>query len=191
MIEQIKQAGLILGAFAMIASATAANAQFGSLFNDAKRGADTAATGCEEGKSGDVISGAIGGLLGGAARRTARSAGVPIYAPLSEFTDTITTEIACKLDPEEQKQAADATREATRGGGEDGTEGPPVGQSVAWTSDTRDGVTGSSTVTSREETGSDTDCIFVTDIVIVRGEETRAEKRMCRAPGSRRYSIAA
>jgi hypothetical protein len=33
------------------------------------------------------------------------------------------------------------------------------------------------------------DCITVTDIVIIEGEETRAEKRMCRAPGSARYSI--
>jgi len=175
----------------MAASSTVANAQFGSLFNDAKRGAEQATSGCEEGKSGDAVSGAISGMLGGIGRRTARSAGVPTFVPVAEFADTLTTEIACKLDPEEQQQAADATLEATRSGGEDGTQGPPVGQSASWTSDTRSGVKGSSTVTAREETGDDLDCIMVTDVIIVEGEETRAEKRMCRPPGSARYSIVA
>jgi len=43
----------------------------------------------------------------------------------------------------------------------------------------------------REETEGELDCITVTDVVIVRGEETKADKRMCRPPGSRRYSIVA
>ncbi|MEL6486599.1 MAG: hypothetical protein AAFQ13_05575 [Pseudomonadota bacterium] len=183
---------LALGALAMAAGSTAANAQFGSLFNDARRGAEQATSGCEEGKSGDAVSGAIGGMLGGIGRRSARSAGVPTFVPLTEFSDTLTTEIACKLDPEEQKQAANATLEATRGAeGDEGFTGPPVGQSASWTSGTRDDVKGSSTVTAREETGDDADCIMVTDVIIVEGEETRAEKRMCRPPGSARYSIVA
>ena len=114
--------------------------------------------------------------------------------PLTEFSDTITTEIACKLEPEEQEQAANATLEATRGGGEDGIEGPPVGQSSSWTSEKRDGVSGTSTVTAREEPvdGEDQrDCITVTDVVIIEGEETKAEKRMCRVAGAARYSIVA
>ena len=187
---------LWLGVFALTLSATAAQAQFGNLFNDARRGAERASNGCGEGKKGDAVSGAIGGMLGGLGRRTARSAGIPTFVPMSEFTDTLTTEIACKLDPEEQKQAADATLEATRfdasrGGDEAGSAGPPVGQSASWRSGTRKGVTGTSTVTAREDTGDDTDCITVTDIVIVEGEETRAQKRMCRPPGSARYSIVA
>jgi hypothetical protein len=52
-------------------------------------------------------------------------------------------------------------------------------------------VSGTSTVTRRERAKGDVDCITVTDVVIVQGEETRAEKRMCRAPGSARYSIIA
>lgn len=182
---------LMLGAFALTLSATAAQAQFGSLLNDARRGAERASSGCGDGKSGNAVSGAIGGMLGGLGRRTARRAGIPTFVPMSEFTDTLTTEIACKLDPEEQKQAADATLEATRGGGEDGAMGPPVGQSAAWQSGTRKDVTGTSTVTAREDTGGETDCITVTDIIIVEGEETRAQKRMCRPPGSARYSIVA
>ncbi|MEL6238651.1 MAG: hypothetical protein AAFQ90_08675, partial [Pseudomonadota bacterium] len=179
------------GAAAMALSATAANAQFGSLFNDARRGAETAAEGCEGDKSGDMASGVIGGLLGGAARRTANDAGLGAFVPVSEFTDTLTREIACKLNAEEQEQAAEATLEATRGGDEDGLEGPPVGQSASWTSNSRDDVQGSSTVTAREDTGDDLDCITVTDVIIVEGEETRAEKRMCRPPGKARYSIVA
>ena len=176
----------------MALSSTAAHAQFGKLFRDARRGAETAASkACGEGKSGDAARGALGGLLGGIGRRTAQRSGVTQFVPASEFSDTISTEIACKLDPEEQKQAAEATLEATRGGGEDGTEGPPVGQSSSWESGTRDDVKGTSTVTGREQTDDYADCITVTDVIIVEGEETRAEKRMCRPPGKARYSIVA
>ena len=34
---------------------------------------------------------------------------------------------------------------------------------------------------------SDGDCMTVTDVVIVDGQETRAPKRMCRRPPSNRY----
>ena len=67
-----------------------------------------------------------------------------------------------------------------------------IGATTTWTSETRDGVSGRSTVTGREQVASNgMDCIMVTDVIIVSGEETRADKRMCRAPGSARYSIAA
>ena len=206
-----KSVALVLGAFAMTASGTAAHAQFGKLFNDARRGAEKANSGCGDGKKGDVARGALGGLLGGIGRRTARRSGVTQFVPVAQFEDTLTTEIACILDEDEQQQAAEATIAATNfeptpapsgdaeGEEEDGetpvdTEalrGPPIGQTASWTSGTRDDVSGTSTVTAREETGDDSDCIFVTDIVIVRGEETRAEKRMCRVAGSRRYTIVA
>lgn len=68
---------------------------------------------------------------------------------------------------------------------------PEVGASASWTSATRENVSGTSTVTSRDGSSGDLDCITVTDVVIIEGEETRAEKRMCRAPGSARYSIIA
>ncbi|MEL6541485.1 MAG: hypothetical protein AAF249_13335 [Pseudomonadota bacterium] len=207
MLKSMKPILLFLSAFAMVASATSASAQFGNLFNDARRGAEKADSGCGKGKKGDVARGALGGLLGGIGRRTARRSGVTRFVPVAQFEDTLTTEIACILDADEQKQAAEATIAATSFDpapvrsveeGDDETpvdtealRGPPVGQSASWTSGTRDEVTGTSTVTAREETGDESDCIFVTDIIIVRGEETRAEKRMCRAPGSRRYAIVA
>ena len=207
MFKPFKPLMLAIGAFAMALSGTAAQAQFGKLFNDARRGAEKASTGCGEGKKGDVARGALGGLLGGIGRRTARSSGVTQFVPVAQFEDTLTTEIACILDEDEQKQAAEATMQATSfepapvRSGEEGDEetpvdsealrGPPVGQTASWTSGTRDEVSGTSTVTAREETGDESDCIFVTDIIIVRGEETRAEKRMCRSPGSRRYTLVA
>lgn len=183
---------LALAACAMAAGSTAAHAQFGGLFNDARRGAQ-AAEGCESDETGDAARGIIGGLLGGAARRTARSAGLGSFVPLAEFSSELTKEIACKLNEKEQEQAANATLEATRGASDDGL--PEIGQSASWTSTSRDDVSGTSTVTAREELASDDsgslDCIMVTDVIIVEGEETRADKRMCRPPGSARYSVVA
>ncbi len=175
-------------ALALGVTSTPSQAQFRDLFNDSRRGAQKA-EGCEEGKTGNVGRGILGGILGGAAGRTARSAGLPIYVPVSEFTDQLSEEIACKLDPKEQEQAANATLEATRGA-EEGAR-PELGASAEWTSNTRDDVSGSSTVTGRQAVSDELDCITVTDVIIVQGEETTAEKRMCRAPGSVRYSIVA
>jgi hypothetical protein len=131
-------------------------------------------------------------MLGGAANRLARRAGIPSFAPVAELTDQLSLAIACVLDPKEQEQAANATLEATRGNDDgDDTVGPIVGQSASWTSSSRNNVSGTSTVTAREAVGDDMDCITVTDVAIVEGEETSANKRMCRPPGSARYSIVA
>ncbi len=86
-----------------------------------------------------------------------------------------------------QKQAAEATLEVTRTGDE--TSQPEVGASAQWTSASRENVTGSSTETSRQTSSGSADCITVTDVVIIEGEETRTEKRMCRTPGSARHLI--
>lgn len=190
MTKTIRTISLTLAAASLALSAIPVQAQIGGIFRDAQRGAE-AAEGCEKGSTGNTARGVIGGLLSGAAGRTARRAGLGQFVPLSEFTDQISKEIACRLDPEEQKQAADATLEATRGVDGDGTIGPPVGQTSAWTSGTRSNVSGTSTVTARQTSDDNTDCIMVTDVIIVEGEETRAEKRMCRPPGSARYSIVA
>ena len=175
-------------AMAMVASSIPAQAQFRGLFDRGKRGAEKAEN-CGEGKKGDAGRGIIGGLLGGAINDLARDAGVTQFVPVPEFTDQLSTDIACKLNPEEQEQAANATLEATRGVEDSGV--PQVGSTASWTSTSRDNVSGTSTVTGREETGGELDCITVTDIIIVEGEETRANKRMCRPPGSARYSIVA
>jgi surface antigen len=182
------KAAMLLGALALAVTAIPAQAQLGNLFNSSRRGAEKADN-CGKGKKGDKGRGALGGLLGGAVDEIARSAGISSWVPVPEFSDQLSESIACRLDPEEQKQAAEATLAATRAEG-DGTV-PEVGSSAEWTSATRQNVSGTSTVTGREASKGSADCITVTDVVIIEGEEARAEKRMCRAPGSARYSIVA
>jgi surface antigen len=82
------------------------------------------------------------------------------------------------LDCREQEQAAQATETATRGGN--------VGDSSSWQSESRPNVSGTSTVTA-VDTSSGDDCMNVTDVIIVDGEETTATKRMCKRPPSNRY----
>lgn len=174
---------------ALIAAPLPAHAQFSSILGSGKRGAEKADT-CGEGKKRDKGRGILGGVLGGAVNQVVRSANLPSFVPVPDFSDQLTESIACRLDPEEQKQAAEATLTATRS--DDGSSPPELGTSVAWTSASRENVSGTSTVTGRDNAGGEQrDCISVTDVVIVQGEETRAEKRMCRAPGSARYSIVA
>ena len=127
---------------------------------------------------------AIGGLLGGVAGSAlgggsgvGRLATIALSAPVGAL---IGDSIARLLDCREQQQAAAATEQAVERGG--------VGSTSTWTSETRPGVTGSSTVTAAAApTPQSEPCMTVTDIVIVDGEETRAEKRMCRRPPNNRY----
>lgn len=127
---------------------------------------------------------AIGSVLGSVIGSAAGSVGgFATFVPSSAFADVLAGEIACRLDPEEQEKAAEATLEATRT--------DQVGATSSWTSDTRPGVSGSSTVASRQQLADGSTCMDVTDVIIVSGEETTATRRMCRAPGSARYTLAA
>lgn len=175
--------------------ATNASAQFGgfsfpsvpSVPSNSSKSSD----GCPKGKSKSEGSAVLGGLIGQGLGRAAGSAGVSSYFPISEVAGTLTNAIACKLDPAEQKQAANATIEATRGEAGDATP-PPVGASSSWTSETRENVSGTSTVVARNDNDqSGMQCITVSDVIIVNGEETTANKRMCRKPGQARYALMA
>lgn len=179
-----------LAAMALVGSQ--ASAQFGGFsipsIPRSSSPSQKSADGCPKGKSKSAGSSILGGLIGQGVGRAASSAGVGSFFPSAEFADTLTNAIACRLDPEEQKQAAEATVEATRG--------EEVGSTSSWTSNTRENVSGTSTITARnDELASNgavgRQCITVTDVIIVNGEETTANKRMCRAPGSARYSLAA
>src|SRR6202008_4775567 len=86
--------------------------------------------------------------------------------------------IASLLDCREQEQAANATETAGRGGN--------VGDSASWQSESRPNMTGNSTVTAVDTSGGD-DCMMVTDVVIVDGQETSEQKRLCRRPPNNRY----
>jgi hypothetical protein len=192
---RVKLAGLAMSALALGVLASPAQAQFGGIFGGAARGAANAATttdnnGCPKGRKRSSGSRIAGGILGGAIGGAAGSAGgVFSYVPVGSLTDQLSSAIACRLDPMEQQQAADATFQATRS---DGSGEPAVGDSAAWTSNTREDVSGTSTVVARNDQGDGAlQCITVSDVIIVRGEETRADKRMCRQPPAVRYAIAA
>lgn len=118
---------------------------------------------------GGMFGSIIGGRLGGAAGL------VNNVLPVGELLGEA---IASLLDCREQQQAAGATEEAVRGG---------VGATSTWQSETRPNVTGSSTVTAADTNTVEGECMTVTDVVIIDGEETRAPKRMCRRPPNNRY----
>ena len=137
---------------------------------------------CEKTKSGG--GGFMRSVAGNLAGRGLGALGVPsgiggISLPVSSLiTDAIVRKLNCK----EQVQAATATNEATRGG---------VGASSAWTSETRQGVSGTSTVVAQNNRSDGASCMTVNDVVIVSGEETTVSKTMCRAPGASGYTLAA
>ena len=185
---RFRRLGVAATVLALAVLAAPAQAQFGGLLGGSR--ASRTSDGCAEGKSRSTGSRIAGGILGSIASSAAgRAGGVFYYVPVAAFTDQITASIACKLDPEEQKQAAEATLEATRSA--EGAGEAEVGSMAAWTSNTREDVSGTSTVVARNDPDSDgVQCITVSDVIIVSGEETRADKRMCRRPPAVRYALA-
>jgi surface antigen len=121
-----------------------------------------------------------GNLIGGLGGRILNRAGVPTnVAGVGIPTETVLSEaITSLLDCREREQAATATNEAIRGG---------VGTTTTWQSESRPNVSGSSIVTGQRAEAGGGECMTVTDIVIVEGEETRAPKTMCRRPPNNRY----
>lgn len=126
----------------------------------------------------------FGAILGGVADTALGQAGVPwgvaaLGLPVgSLLSDAIISQLDCK----EQVQAASATQEAVRGG---------VGTTSEWESETRPGVKGRSTAKQELASADGGSCMLITDVVIVDGEETTVDKRMCRSPGGGNYVIAA
>lgn len=118
---------------------------------------------------GSMLGGLAGGVLGGAGG---------MASTLIPVSSIVADELLKLLDCKEQKQAANATNQAIQGG---------VGTEVKWQSETRPNVTGSSKVTGQEAMADGTQCMTVTDVVIIDGEETTVPKRMCRGKGESGY----
>lgn len=191
MTASLKSAGLLASALALASLAAPAHAQFGSILRAGTRAAtETSDSGCATGKKKSAGSRFLGALAGEAANNAVGRTGVSSWVTVPDVAGELTDAIACHLDPDEQKQAAQATLEATRSLEEEGGEGAQVGESSAWTSNTRENVSGTSTVTGREDGDEGRQCITVSDVIIVNGEETRASKRMCRTPPAARYALA-
>jgi hypothetical protein len=121
--------------------------------------------------------GNILGSLGGSLLGHSGVAGEVVAAALPA-TSYLTDELLKLLDCREQQQAAKATDEAIRGG---------VGTEVSWKSESRPNVTGTSKVTGQQQLADGSQCLTVTDVVIVDGEETTVPKKMCKAPGASGY----
>ncbi len=135
--------------------------------------ADTAEKKAKRSMFGSML-GSIGGSLLG--RVGGPSEVISLAMPAASY---LSDELLKMLDCKEQKQAAQATEQAMRGG---------VGTEVSWKSDSRPNVSGKSKVTGQEQLADGGQCLTVTDIVIVDGEETAVPKRMCRAKGASAFA---
>ena len=87
------------------------------------------------------------------------------------------------LDACERERAAIARRRAV----ELAQQGQ-ANQNVTWTSETRPDITGSATASAIAVEARGRECLVVTNIIVVNGEETRAPRRMCRTPPSGRFA---
>ena len=131
-----------------------------------------------EKKARRSMFGSVLGSIGGSLLGRAGSAGqvISLAMPAASY---LSDELLKMLDCKEQKQAAQATEQAMRGG---------VGTEVSWKSDSRPNVSGKSKVTGQEQLADGGQCLTVTDVVIVDGEETTVPKRMCRPRGGSAYA---
>jgi surface antigen len=129
---------------------------------------------CQRNEGRRQAGSAVGGIARGLLGRFGGGAANVVMPMGSMLGDAIMNLLDC----DEQEKAATATEEAVRGGN--------VGDSASWRSESRPGVTGTSTVTAVDRSGGD-DCMTVTDVIIVDGQETTAPKRMCKRPPSNRY----
>ena len=130
-----------------------------------------------------IMGGIAGGLIGRAVGSNSVTSTLNSWIPAQTM---LTDALLNLLDCQEQQKAAQATEQVTT---QAETQG--AGARVAWRSDSRPGVSGTSTVTAVDNPGQGgRRCMTVTDVVIVDGEETTVPKRMCRQPPSTRYARA-
>ena len=125
------------------------------------------------------IGGALaGGLLGSNRVTRTLSSFLPVQSML---TDALLNLLDCG----EQQKAAKATEDVTAQ-----AETRGAGTKVAWRSDSRSNVSGVSEVTEVDSSGQGgRRCMKVRDVVIIDGEETKMEKRMCKQPPSTKYAM--
>lgn len=166
----------LIVAFALLASAPAVPvvpAQAAVASDNPQQCPDTPQKRAKRSMFGSIIGGIAGSVAGsvGGTAATVASVALPAASYLGE-------ELIRILDCKEQQQAAKATDEAIRGG---------VGSESTWQSESRPGVHGASKVTGEEQRADGSQCMTVTDVVIVDGEETTVPKTMCRAPGKSGY----
>lgn len=126
-----------------------------------------------QGHSSGAILGVLGGLGGILIPGGGMVAAVALPA-VAYLSDKLLTMLDCK----EQQQAVKATDQAIRSG---------VGSEVSWKSESRPNVSGISKVTAKQDLADGSQCLTITDVVIIDGEETTVPKKMCRAKGASGY----
>jgi len=151
--------------------------------------AASAATGADQSRTGEQCQqrnqnrrrggSALGGIARGVLGRFGGGAVANTILPMGSMLGDAVMRL---LDCDEQRQAATATEQATQRAERGGP-----GASASWQSETRPGVSGSSTVTAVDSGTPDGDCMSVSDVIIVDGQETEVPKRMCRRPPTNRY----
>ena len=205
-------------AAALPAQAQFGGISLGSLGRKSPTSDPTTTSGCPEGKKKSVGASILGSMAGSMANRV--SGRFASFVPLPEFATVLTNAIACKLDQKEQKQAADATIAVTRGDAAtgaiavgqtaewiSGSRKDVKGKSTIVAVETApliaagngrgkggskiNGGGGGNSGGKSPQLASAAQCITVSDVVIVNGEETTANKHMCRAPGAARYTLMA
>lgn len=133
------------------------------------------------GAAGLAVLGGVAAAVGGH-----RLGNIARFLPVAAVATVLTSAIACHLDEPEQIKAADATLQATRS--------EEVGAQVAWQSETRENVSGITTVVALEDAPAGLQqgsrCMLIDDVIIINGEETVSQKRMCRVPPQTRYALA-
>ena len=98
---------------------------------------------------------------------------------LARIAGSISDSIGRRLDRDERRQASAATTIAV-------CRGKP-GETVKWVSANNAGVSGSSTIAQRDQLTDGSTCIMVRDVALVKGEEVKVTRRLCRAPGESGY----
>lgn len=169
MVRALVLSGLLAVVPVALLSSTSAIAQA----DNSQKCADTA-----EKKAKRSALGGMLGSLGGSILGHVGGVGSEVYSLAMPAASYLGDELLKLLDCKEQQQAAKATDEAIRGG---------VGTEVSWKSDSRPDVSGSSKVTGQQQLADGSQCLTVTDVVIVNGEETTVPKKMCRASGASGY----
>ena len=164
---------LFLSATLAVAPVVLVNAGSASAQSQgAKQCADTPAKQAKRSMFGSMLSSIGSSVLGHV------GAGSEVVSLALPATSYLSDELLKILDCKEQQQAAKATDDAIRGG---------VGTESSWQSETRPNVHGTSTVTGQEQLADGGQCMTVTDVVIVDGQETTVPKKMCRASGKSGY----
>jgi surface antigen len=146
-----------------------------------RAGGGPAGAGCPS-SARNSVAGAFASSLGGALlNRGLNRLNVPHdFGVRSTVHGLLVDKIACLLSPQERQQAAQATEQAVQRG---------VGATASWESRDRPGVAGRSTVAAEQAHAGGGICRVVNDVVIVDGEETTVQKRMCRAPGASGFTL--